>query len=258
MPNASLVSALARAFLAGEATVDGIVARASRMLDQPWHWLRPLATRYVQACTNRTRPRHREVVQFLLKDRGFGKAWSRHRDELAVARQLTEPQQMHPVAVAATWPVPPIESYGALAEWLKLTPGELDWFADLKSIETRVKDRPRLRHYHYRVLEKRSGSIRLIEAPKPRLKELQRKILAEILNQIPPHSAVHGFVKGRSIRTFAGFHVGQRVVLRMDLQNFFPSIAGPRIQALFRTAGYPETVADLLGGICTNATPRDV
>lgn len=44
----------------------------------------------------------------------------------------------------------------------------------------------------------------------------------------------------------------------MDLQDFFPSIAGVRIQALFRTMGYPETVADLLGGICTNTTPPDI
>jgi RNA-directed DNA polymerase len=44
----------------------------------------------------------------------------------------------------------------------------------------------------------------------------------------------------------------------MDLQDFFPSISGARIQAFFRTVGYPEVVADLLGGICTNATPRDI
>jgi RNA-directed DNA polymerase len=44
----------------------------------------------------------------------------------------------------------------------------------------------------------------------------------------------------------------------MDLQNFFPSISGARVQALFRTMGYPESVADRLGAICTNATPRNV
>lgn len=52
--------------------------------------------------------------------------------------------------------------------------------------------------------------------------------------------------------------MGRRVVLRMDLQDFFPSFAGPRIQAFFRTLGYPEAVADLLGGICTNSAPGDV
>jgi hypothetical protein len=42
----------------------------------------------------------------------------------------------------------------------------------------------------------------------------------------------------------------------MDLKDFFPSISGPRIQTFFRAAGYPEWVADRLGGICTNAVPR--
>ncbi len=44
----------------------------------------------------------------------------------------------------------------------------------------------------------------------------------------------------------------------MDLRDFFPTFGGVRIQNLFRTLGYPEAVADLLGGICTNAAPRDI
>jgi RNA-directed DNA polymerase len=44
----------------------------------------------------------------------------------------------------------------------------------------------------------------------------------------------------------------------MDVCDFFPTFGGVRIQNLFRTLGYPESVADLLGGICTNATPQDI
>ncbi len=44
----------------------------------------------------------------------------------------------------------------------------------------------------------------------------------------------------------------------MDLKHFFHTFGGARIQTFFRTLGYPEPVADLLGGICPNATPRDV
>jgi hypothetical protein len=63
-------------------------------------------------------------------------------------------------------------------------------------------------------------------------------------------------VKGRSVQTFAAPHVGRRVVLRMDLENFFPTFPGARVQSFFRTIGYPERVADLLGGIATNCVPR--
>jgi hypothetical protein len=94
--------------------------------------------------------------------------------------------------------------------------------------------------------------------PKPRLKGLQRRILAGILDAIPVHAAVHGFVKQRSIVSFAAPHAGKAVVLRLDLQDFFPGFPAARVQALFRTLGYPVAVADRLGGICTNAVPRGV
>ncbi len=250
--------ALARVLLAGEQTVEQIVNRSTRMLGRPWRWLGPLARRYLKAHAGQTRARHRDVVRFLIQDQGFNRARAKYRSELQIAEWLTEPQQMRPVAAAAGWRVPPIESVGALANWLGLQVTELEWFADLKGLAYKKTDRPKLAHYHYRPLSKRSGSIRLIESPKLRLKRLQRQILSEILDRIPSHGAVHGFVKGRSIKTFTTPHVGQRVVLRMDLEDFFPSISGVRVQTLFRTAGYPEQVADLLGGICTNATPRKV
>ena len=257
MPHRSLLTALASSFLAGDSTIEGIVARSRRTLGRNWRWLRPLARRYLEMVAGETRPTQREVIQFFLHDPGFKHAWSEHFDELAVARWLEDPQRMQPVAAAASWDVPVIESAGALADWFGTTIDELLWFADLKRLSYKTKN-PRLGHYQYRVLAKTSGAIRLIESPKPRLKELQRKILVQILDKIPPHSAAHGFIKGRSVKTFLSPHVGQRVVLKMDLQDFFPSIAGARIQTIFRMIGYPESVADLLGGICTNAVPRHV
>lgn len=257
MPNRLLVSALARAFLTGIPTAAQVVGRVDQMLGRRWRWVRPLAGRYIKAYDGQTRPRHREVVRFLLQDRGFKRAWSKYAHQLSIDQWLTEPLQMQPVSAATRWNIPAIESATALAVWLGLSPEELEWFADLKSLGRNRKSSQQMRHYHYRVFAKRSGSVRLIESPKPRLKELQRQILALLLDEIPLHPAVHGFCKGRSIRTFTAPHVAQRVVLRMDLRDFFPSVSRARVQALLRTAGYPEPVADLLGGICTNTAPRD-
>jgi RNA-directed DNA polymerase len=41
----------------------------------------------------------------------------------------------------------------------------------------------------------------------------------------------------------------------MDLRDFFPSITAARVVAVFLTAGYPEDVARLLAGLCTNSVP---
>lgn len=257
MPDPSLMKVLARCFLAGELSLQPIVDRCSQAPGRRWRWFPPLAQRYIKALVGRTRPRQRDVIRFLLQDRGFQRALSKYSHELFVAQWLTAPQRMQPVSVAETWDIPTIETVGALAEWLGVEAGELAWFADLKGLGYRGSG-PKLNHYHYRVLTKGKGNLRLIEAPKLRLKNIQRQILSGILEKIPAHSAAHGFVRGRSIKTFAAPHVGKRVVLKMDLQDFFPSFRAARIQTFFRTLGYPESVADLLGGICTNATPRQV
>jgi retron-type reverse transcriptase len=248
---------LAKSFLAGEQDVNGVVSRAESTLGGSRRWLGPLAKRYVRAFAGRTRPRRRDVVEFLLEDRAFPQVQASHPRGLTVKQWLTAPQRMHPVGAAKDWDIPAIESVGQLCQWLEVAPEDLTWFADLKGLGRKGGVSP-LHHYYYRVLAKRSGDIRLIEAPKRRLKKIQRQILTAILDPIPPHPAAHGFLQGRSIRSFASPHVGKRVVLRMDLQDFFPCITAASIQAIFRTAGYPEPVADLLGGVCTNSVPSAV
>ena len=155
-------------------------------------------------------------------------------------------------------PVPPLATTRDLADWLRIDPGLLHWFADLGDLNRRATSTT-LRHYNLRTLTKsnqRDGSFRLLESPKQHLKHLQRQIYREILRPIPLHTAVNGFRPGHSILTFAEPHAGRAAVLRFDLQDFFPSVSGPRVQAFFRTLGYPETVADLLGGLCTTTVPR--
>jgi RNA-directed DNA polymerase len=245
---------LARSFLSGEPTVDQIVARASRTLGKSRRWLKPVAKRYVQHFSGRTRPRLREVVEFVDNDRAFRRIWLKRSRGMRIAQWITEPQKMQPVKAAEGWNLPAIESVGVLSEWLGVNVSELEWFADLKGLTHRHPS-TQLSHYHYRILNKQSG-IRLIEAPKRQLKQLQTQILARILDLVPAHPAVHGFVKGRSIKSCAALHAGRRVILRMDLQDFFPSFPARRIQTMFRALGYPEPVSDLLGGICTNFAPR--
>lgn len=159
-------------------------------------------------------------------------------------------------ALAWAWDLPVIPTAGHLAEWLGVEVAELLWFADLKALGNK-SGRQRLQHYRYIALRKRSGGVRLIESPKTRLEQMQRRILAGILNRLPAHPASQAFVRNRSIRTFVAPHVAKDVILRMDLTDFFPSISGPRAQALFRAIGYPKPVADLLGGLCTNGVPAD-
>ncbi len=213
--------------------------------------LRSLAERTITWTSTRPQPRLKALVQQLRADPVLQRMLERH--VLRLLPLIIPPNRMRPL-FAASSPVR-LETVRDLADWLRLDPEHLLWFADLR--DRNVSAKPLLlNHYTARLLAKPYGTVRLVEVPKQRLKSIQRQVLHEILAPIPLHPAVHGFCKGRSIVTFASPHVAREAVLRLDLQDFFPSISGPRIQALFRTLGYPEPVADLLGGLCTTTAPR--
>ncbi|HSG69580.1 MAG TPA: reverse transcriptase family protein [Planctomycetaceae bacterium] len=251
----SIARALAEVFAAGSFDADDLVERGTRLFTRHSEWLKPLAQRVADAYSTGTRPRRITIEKFLLADRGFARACQKH--DLRFSDEVVGSFTMSPVDSARAWDVHPINSSGELASWLGLTIGELDWFADRKRLGYK-QHRPKLSHYRYRTLMKKFGQVRLIEAPKPRLKAIQHRILTEILDAVPPHPSAHGFRRGRSIVSFAEPHVGKRVVIKLDLQDFFPTIPVAQVQALFRTIGYPETVADLLAGLCINSTPVEV
>src|SRR5262245_25502260 len=63
-------------------------------------------------------------------------------------------------------------------------------------------------HYQRFRIPKKTGGLRTISAPMPRLKRAQEWVLTEVLEKVEPHPAAHGFRKGRSIVTNASPHVG--------------------------------------------------
>lgn len=143
-----------------------------------------------------------------------------------------------------------------LARLLDLTPDELAWFADTG--HWLRHSTPPLRHYAAHLQPTAHGGARLIEAPKPRLREIQRRLLRHVLAPVPTHDVAHGFVRGRSALTAATVHAGHPVLVRADLRQFFASVTAPRVRAVFRAAGYPPEVAAALTGLCTTRTPVDV
>lgn len=180
-------------------------------------------------------------------------AWSRGSSSRAALRVVTWAPAA--TAMASTrWPVTPLDDVGALARLLDLTSGELAWFADVRSMERSAG--PSLRHYRVEARAKRGGGWRVLEIPKPRLREIQRRLLRHVLAPIPPHDAGHGCVPGRGVATALAPHAGHGRVLRLDLATFFSSIGAGRVWGVLRSAGYPEAVAHLITGLTTTAVSR--
>jgi retron-type reverse transcriptase len=113
-------------------------------------------------------------------------------------------------------------------------------------------------HYVRFQIPKKSGGVREIWAPQPKLAAAQAWILENILSKVPVGAVAHGFVPGRSTVTNAAPHVKRAIVVNADLKDFFPTITFPRVRGIFESLGYSPAVATVLGLLTTEAPRRVV
>ncbi len=147
--------------------------------------------------------------------------------------------------------LPDLETPKDLAEALGTDIPGLRWLTYHREAATFV-------HYTPFTIPKKRGGTRQIWAPMPMMKAAQRWVLRNIVEHLPVHGAAHGFLPGRSILTNARVHTSSKIVLNMDIRDFFPTVTLPRVKGLFRAAGYREQVALLLALICTESPRRIV
>ena len=113
-------------------------------------------------------------------------------------------------------------------------------------------------HYIRFKIPKKTGGMRSISAPMPRLKRIQVWILKNILEKLPIHPNAHGFCLNKSIVSNAQPHVGSDIVINFDLKDFFPSISYRRVKGLFKSFGYSELAATIFALVCTEADTEKV
>ncbi|MEM6438754.1 MAG: reverse transcriptase family protein [Pseudomonadota bacterium] len=167
------------------------------------------------------------------------------------------PPVWQPAPALAGMGLEPLATPLELAHWLGLSLSELDWISDPQNRLAQPAALGR-RHYEARWVPKRAGGHRLIEAPLPRLKAIQRRILHEVLEAVPPHPAARGFRRGEDVRRHAALHAGEETVITADLAAFYPSVPSARVHGIFRSLGYPWAVARLLTALTTTRSPSDV
>lgn len=146
--------------------------------------------------------------------------------------------------------LPVLTTANSLAEDLNISVTELRWLSYHREDSTQT-------HYVRFEIPKRSGGTRALWAPHPRLKQVQRWILRNILDRLLVHGAAHGFLAGRSIASNAALHTDSQLIVKLDIENFFPSISWRRVKGVLRKAGYQDNIATLLALLCTEA-PRAV
>lgn len=108
-------------------------------------------------------------------------------------------------------------------------------------------------HWEEKEFEQKNGKIRKIFIPEHGLKKIQRRInehlLSPVLEQLPNY--VTGFIKHRNIVTNALMHTNKKIVINIDISDFFYSIPYPRVfKQFFTRMGFNKKVSYLLTKLC--------
>lgn len=108
------------------------------------------------------------------------------------------------------------------------------------------------KHYKVFKIPKRNGGYRTIYEPDYTLKSIQRNILNNVLNERITSSYAKAYKKGLNLVDNAIPHINKKVILKLDIKDFFPSIDFLKIyKKAFPRNIYPEAVASLLTNLTT-------
>jgi len=102
-----------------------------------------------------------------------------------------------------------------------------------------------------KIPKKQPGKFRTIFIPVPELRGVQKQILRSILQQIPSHKNAVAYKRGLSVVDAAKKLCGPNYLLKMDVKDFFPSIAVERVFSLFKRIGFNNVVSHVLTKLTT-------
>ena len=104
----------------------------------------------------------------------------------------------------------------------------------------------------------RKGRTRIVWTAKYTIYEQAHKAIARRFNifarhAVPdfPHPSAYGYVKHKSTKDNAKIHCGAPLLLRADIENFFPSISYKRLVSKFQELGMKEAPAIALAKFVT-------
>lgn len=107
-------------------------------------------------------------------------------------------------------------------------------------------------------IAKLDGGKRPISEPLPTLKNIQLWILNNILEKQPVHPFAKAYVPSKKLKENAKYHTRQKIVIALDIHNFFPSIKLEQIEQIFFKIGYSKKISFLLAKLCclNNSLPQ--
>ena len=138
-----------------------------------------------------------------------------------------------------------------------------DFFFFFNLIDDKLSDKEKINMLYsisnniennYRIfkIKKRNGKLRTIYEPNPTLKNIQRRILNNILNNKSISKYAKAYKKGISLRDNAIEHLNKETILKLDIKDFFENIKFSDIyDSCFSIEYFPKEIGMLLTHLCT-------
>lgn len=101
-------------------------------------------------------------------------------------------------------------------------------------------------------ISKKNGNFRKIVSPSIKIKVIQNNLVRFLQQIYNPPLFVNGFIKGKSILSNAIPHVKQKIILKIDLKNFFENINFFQIRDIFLSNpfSFNTQIATFITRIC--------
>lgn len=97
-----------------------------------------------------------------------------------------------------------------------------------------------------------SSKTRSIDNPSFDLKRVQRKIVRNLLGHLEAPNFLYGAVKGKTIHDNAAAHHGAKLIVKMDIKSYYPSVSNDHVYRVWRfELGCSREVANLLTRLTT-------
>lgn len=101
-------------------------------------------------------------------------------------------------------------------------------------------------------IRKRNGKFRTIYEPNGILKHIQKQILNNILENKKVSKYAKAYYKGVTLKDNAGPHINKKMILKLDIKDFFENISFLDVyDSCFPIEYFPKSIGMLLTYLCT-------
>ena len=138
-----------------------------------------------------------------------------------------------------------------------------EFLLSLNLVDGKLSDKDKIRrlyilsnnieHYYKKYeISKRNGGKRIICEPNYVLKKVQRNILDNVLSGFKVSKYAMAYVKGKSVKDNANMHVNKKLILKLDIKDFFNNISFMDVyNKVFLEEYFPKQARTVLTYLCT-------